>query len=353
MPDRLRELVEGEWLLEPADELTPIAGFGRCDRGRDHRRSRVARAEPAFRLGAGIDRGVDDEERRLRCRVPGGPVVDLRLVPEPPDNPDDEGTDLPVVFRDQHARHGVMLAVPRSPMPYFRYEAGMSGEIILVVDDERDIRALIRRLLTRAGYEVIEAETGRRALRALFASPPAAVILDVSMPDLDGFATLERIRELTNVPVLMLTGRDEETDKVRGLRGGADDYLTKPFGHEELLARIEVLLRHARHEQSTEGWADDYLTVDVAGRRVRARNVDVSLTPLEFRVLEALVRHANQVLSHAQLVQLAWDGRFVATEQVTLYVSALRRKLEAATGQEPPIETVRGFGYRYRRVGRL
>src|SRR2546426_3746534 len=126
-----------------------------------------------------------------------------------------------------------------------KYEKGMNASRVLVIDDDADIRGLVAKLLERAGLSVEQAEDGRAGLRALHKTPPDLVLLDVTMPDLDGWQTLERIRDLSDVPVLMLTARDSEAEQVRGLRGGADDYVGKPFGREELLARVEALLRRA------------------------------------------------------------------------------------------------------------
>jgi DNA-binding response OmpR family regulator len=221
---------------------------------------------------------------------------------------------------------------------------------VLVVDDETDIRALLRELLERAGHDVVEAPDGREGLRVFHSERPDLVLLDVSMPGLDGWQTLERIRELSSVPVVMLTARAQEMDKVRGLRAGADDYVTKPFGRQELLARIERLLSRRRPEREAEAaYRDDFLTVDFAQRAVSVRGDEVALTPLEFRLLSAFVRNRNQVLSHEQLLELAWgDTRSGERDQVKLYVGYLRRKLGDRAPGEPPIETVRGFGYRYR-----
>jgi DNA-binding response OmpR family regulator len=178
------------------------------------------------------------------------------------------------------------------------------------------------------------------------------VVLDVSMPGLDGWEVLNRIRELSDVPVLMLTARAEELEKVRGLRAGADDYVTKPFGRQELLARVDATLRRGRSApQAQETYADDFLTVDFAQRKVTAGGVELALTPLEFRLLGAFVRNQNQVLSHDQLLELAWGDRSADRDQVKLYVGYLRRKLGTGVGDESPIETVRGFGYRYRPLG--
>ena len=224
---------------------------------------------------------------------------------------------------------------------------------ILVVDDDDDIRALVGELLERAGHGVIKAPDGESALKLFYSRKPDLVVLDVSMPGLDGWEVLNRIRELSDVPVLMLTARAEELEKVRGLRAGADDYVTKPFGRQELLARVDATLRRGRSApQAQETYADDFLTVDFAQRKVTAGGVELALTPLEFRLLGAFVRNQNQVLSHDQLLELAWgDARSADRDQVKLYVGYLRRKLGTGVGDESPIETVRGFGYRYRPLG--
>jgi DNA-binding response OmpR family regulator len=227
----------------------------------------------------------------------------------------------------------------------------MTRARVLVIDDDGDIRALVAGLLDRAGYEVNEASDGRDGLRAVFSDRPDLVLLDVTMPGLDGWATLERIRELTDVPVLMLTARSDELEKVRGLKAGADDYMTKPFGRQELLARVEALLRRKRSAQDDlpTVYADDAITVEFAQRSARSDGVDLRLTPLEFRLLSAFVQHPNQVLSREQLLELAWGDPYgVSEDQVKLYVGYLRKKLGANVGTESPIETVRGFGYRYR-----
>ena len=224
---------------------------------------------------------------------------------------------------------------------------------VLVVDDDSDIRGLVRELLERQGYEVAEAGNGRDALRALYSSPPDLVLLDVSMPELDGWETLERIRDLSDVPVAMLTARAAELEKVRGLKAGADDYITKPFGRQELLARIEAMLRRSGARRRTqETYADGLLTVDFAQRRVAVHGTEVGLTPLEFRLLAAFVRNPGQLLAHDQLLELVWGDSYAASrDQVKLYVGYLRRKLSSAGADGSAIETVRGFGYRYRPSG--
>jgi DNA-binding response OmpR family regulator len=224
----------------------------------------------------------------------------------------------------------------------------MTGSRILVVDDEEDIRGLVRTLLERAGHEVSEAPDGRAGLRALYTSSPDLVVLDVTMPGLDGWATLERIREVTDVPVLMLTARDTEVERVRGLTGGADDYVVKPFGRQELVARVEALLRRSRGgSDQQETYADALLSISFTQQTVRYDEREISLTPLEYRLLSAFVRHPNQVLSHDQLRELVWgDSLDTSRDEVKLYVGYLRRKLGWETDSSP-VETVRGFGYRY------
>lgn len=222
---------------------------------------------------------------------------------------------------------------------------------ILVVDDEPDVRALLVELLEGGGYAVSTAGDGREALRALYVVRPDLVVLDVKMPGMDGWQTLERIRDLTEVPVLMLTARDAELEKVRGLKTGADDYVGKPFGHQELLARTDALLRRAsRQTEIRETYADAFVEVDFAQRAVTVRGIEITLTPTEFKLLGAFVRHPNQVLSREQLLELVWGDTYgVSRDAVKLYVGYLRRKLATASRNGSPIETVRGFGYRYRR----
>ena len=221
---------------------------------------------------------------------------------------------------------------------------------VLVIDDEEDIRLLVCELLRRAGYQVLDAADGRAGLRILHEAVPDLVVLDVSMPLLDGWQTLERIRDLSDVPVIMLTARDGELEKVRGLKAGADDYVTKPFGRQELLARVEALLRRGAGLTVIENYDDGVIAIDVAQRRVLVRGDEVQLTPLEFKLLSALVRNSDQVLDHARLLELVWgDAHAVSRDQVKLYVGYLRKKLSPGDPQAFPIETVRGFGYRYRK----
>lgn len=220
------------------------------------------------------------------------------------------------------------------------------NERVLVIDDEHDLRALVRELLEERGYAVTEGHDGADGLRALYAERPDAVVLDLTMAQMDGWTALQRIRELSDVPVLILSSRGGELERVRGLRAGADDYLVKPFFGEELLARVEALLRRAgQTKRPRERYEDGALRIDYSEHRVFVADRELSLTPLEFRLLCEFVQHPRQVLSHDQLLDRVWhDPRAVAADQVRLYVGYLRRKLGPERAR---IETVRGFGYRY------
>ena len=225
----------------------------------------------------------------------------------------------------------------------------MTRARVLVVEDDVVVRTLVSTVLDRADIEVVEAGDGREGLRQLYRTKPDLVVLDVGMPEMDGWEVLSRIRELGDTPVLMLTASGGELEKVRGLKEGADDYMTKPFGHQELVARIEAILRRSGEgAPEHEILGDELIEIDFPHRRVTVRGNEVELTPTEFRLLAAFVRNPNHVLGHAQLLEMAW-GHSSATspEQVKLYVGYLRRKLRDAAGVNP-IETVRGFGYRYR-----
>lgn len=227
----------------------------------------------------------------------------------------------------------------------------MSEPRVLVIDDDDDIRTLVVTLLQRAGITVHDAPNGRDGLREFHSWRPDLVVLDVSMPELDGWNVLDRIRDMSEVPVMMLTARGDELERVRGLQAGADDYVVKPFGKQELVARVQALLRRAAQgttQDEQESYADAYLSIDWRQRRVLVGDREVQLTPLEFRLLSTFVRNPRLVLSREQLLDLVWGDSFgVGGDQVKLYIGYLRRKLEPSGDAEAPIETVRGFGYRY------
>ena len=223
---------------------------------------------------------------------------------------------------------------------------------LLVVEDDPDIALALRLLLTRAGHQVAHAKDGRAGLRDAYTERPELVILDIGLPGMDGWQVLGRLRDVSDVPVLLLTAHGQESDKVRGLRGGADDYLTKPFTNAELVARVEALLRRSAGAAS---WADEVyddgiLRIDPSARRTYVEGREVRLTPTEFRLLNVLVRHAGAVLSPNQLLAQAWDDPTgIGPERVKFAVLRLRRKLGWTDPDASPIESVRGFGYRYRR----
>ena len=226
---------------------------------------------------------------------------------------------------------------------------------ILVIDDEDDIRSLLAARLTRADYDVVVAANGLEGLRLFYSDRPDLVVLDIAMPEMDGWQVLERLREVSNVPVLMLTALADERDKVKGLRAGADDYVTKPFSGEELLARVEAALRRAAiapEETAGNVYRDAEIAIDFPRHEVVIRGTPVDLTPTEFRLLSALTRNAGQVLSQDQLLDHVWGEEYAESlDVVRLYIGYLRRKIEREPGDPKLIETVRGFGYRYHRPG--
>ena len=219
---------------------------------------------------------------------------------------------------------------------------------ILVIEDDEDIRTVVVARLTRAGYKTTVAFDGKDGLRRFYGDRPDLVVLDIAMPVMDGWQVLERLREVSEVPVLILTAATQERDKLRGLRSGADDYITKPFSGEELLARIEVALRRASssaEEAETTGYSDLEIAIDFQKHEVFVRGEPIGLSPTEFRLLAALTRSANQVLSQEQLLDQVWGSEYVGSlEVVRLYVGYLRRKIERNHEVPALIETVRGFG---------
>ncbi|GLZ30127.1 DNA-binding response regulator [Lentzea sp. NBRC 105346] len=221
---------------------------------------------------------------------------------------------------------------------------------VLVVEDDPDIARIVALLLARSNYQVERAGDGRSGLRAVFESKPDLVVLDIGLPGMDGLDALERIRDLSDVPVLLLSARDQESDKIRGLRAGADDYLTKPFTNGELVARVEALLRRARPAQWAERVYDDgTLRIDPMARLVHVDEREVSLTPIEFRLLNTLTRNAGVTLSSRKLLAEAWeDPTGIGADRVKFTVLRLRRKLGWDDSASSPIESVRGVGYRYR-----
>ncbi len=221
---------------------------------------------------------------------------------------------------------------------------------VLVVDDDRAIRRFLRTSLTAHGYVVLEAETGQDALRAVMAQRPDVIILDLGLPDLDGVEVARQLREWTQTPIIVLSVREHEEDKIASLDAGADDYLTKPFGVGELMARLRVALRHAvsQVDETAEFVLGD-LKVDLARRVVQVKGEDVQLTPTEYALLRILIKHAGKVLTHHQLLHEVWGPGYEQEKHLLrVNVSNLRSKLEAEPARPQHILTEPGVGYRLR-----
>lgn len=220
---------------------------------------------------------------------------------------------------------------------------------VLVVDDEEDLRELTRLTLELAGHRVTVASDGMEGLRIFFSEPPDVVLLDIRMPAMDGWTLLERIREVSDVPVIMLTAYGQEWQKVQGLRGGADDYMVKPVGEQELLARIDAVRRRSTSAQGTrEPYQDAVLSIDFRRHKVYVRSEEVHLSPIEFKLLAIFVQNRDMVLSADQLLDSCWGDRDSGPDSVRVYMNYLRKKLEDDPAKPRLLETVRGFGYRYR-----
>lgn len=226
------------------------------------------------------------------------------------------------------------------------------GGLILVVDDEPRMTRFIRMNLELEGYHVIEAHDGIQALDRVRTELPDLVILDVMMPELDGFETLRMLREISNVPVIMLTVRDEEEDKVRGLELGADDYVTKPFSARELASRVKAVLRRAQGPAGPEESIleiDDRLSIDFNKREVIVEGEHIHLRPTEFRLLYHLVENAGWVVPHETLLSKVWGYEYGEDEiqNLRLYISYLRKKIEPDPSNPRYIFTEIGTGYRF------
>jgi two-component system, OmpR family, KDP operon response regulator KdpE len=224
-----------------------------------------------------------------------------------------------------------------------------SGPVVLVIEDEPPIRRFLRPSLASQGYRVVEAETGEDGLLQAATRQPDLVVLDLGLPDLDGLEVIRRLREWATVPIIVLSARGGETDKVAALDAGADDYVAKPFAVGELLARARVALRHSvqGREPGESTFTLRHLRVDLGRRRVWLGDVEVRLTPIEYRLLAVLVRHAGKVLTHRQLLQEVWGpGQVEQTHYLRVYMANLRRKLEADPARPQLLRTEPGVGYR-------
>ena len=218
---------------------------------------------------------------------------------------------------------------------------------VLVVDDERAIRRLLRNALSTEEFAVHEAENGREALTAAASLRPELIILDLGLPDIDGLEVIGRLREWSQTPVIVLSVREREGDKVAALDAGADDYVTKPFGMSELLARMRAALRRSRQEGPEPVYKADGLEVDLARRRVLAQGQEVQLTPTEYDLLRLLVTHAGKVLTHRQLLVQIWGPAYVEQPHVLrVNISNLRHKIEPEPARPRYVITEPGVGYR-------
>ena len=223
------------------------------------------------------------------------------------------------------------------------------NHLIQIIDDELPIRRFLRASLAVEGYRVVEAESGESGVKLAAQQPPDLVILDLGLPDLDGQEVLQRLREWLSVPILVLSARDQETQKVRALDEGADDYLTKPFGVGELLARIRTAMRHsrpARTESSVLSIGE--VRVDLSSRQVLVREERASLTPIEYKLLVTLMKHSGKVLTHRFLLREVWGPHASQeTHYLRVFVAGLRRKLGDDPARSRYIATEQGVGYRF------
>ncbi len=221
----------------------------------------------------------------------------------------------------------------------------------LVIDDDKTLLRLLQEALSKAGYQVILTSNGIDGLQELYARQPDLVLLDVMMPRMDGWETLSRIRQISRVPVIMLTAKDSEQDKVRGFNLGVDDYVTKPFSFAELVARAGAVLRRARATApatKNKRYSSGDLVLDVDAHRVTKAGKLVELTPTEFRLLETLAEHAGRVLTHEQLLEKVWGyDAGEDTGYIKRYIWYLRQKLEDDPTNPQHILTERGFGYSF------
>ena len=228
---------------------------------------------------------------------------------------------------------------------------------VLMIDDDANLTRLLSESLEGAGYRVLTAANGLDGLRELYSGRPDIVVLDVMMPRMDGWETLKRIREMSDVPVIVLTARDDEPERLRGFDLGADDYVTKPFSLAEMNARLRAVLARAARARALAGdalppVAVGYLVIDFAGRSVLRRGESVPLTPTEYRLLAVLAEHAGRTLSHNQLLTAVWGPEYAdEPSYVKRYVWYLRQKIEDDPAAPRYVETVRGFGYRLAKEG--
>jgi two-component system, OmpR family, KDP operon response regulator KdpE len=227
--------------------------------------------------------------------------------------------------------------------------------LVLVVEDDSQMRKFVRIALESHDYRVVEASSGDEAVRQASAYAPDAVLLDLGLPDMDGLAVAKRLREWSAVPILVISARGQEDMKVQALDGGADDYLTKPFGAAELMARLRVALRHAarsREAPSALVRIGEDVELDLVKRQVRVRGAEVHLTPIEYKLLTELAKHAGMVMTHRHLLEQVWGpGHTHQMQYLRVYMTQLRHKLEQTPARPRYLVTEPGIGYRLKVEG--
>ncbi len=225
-----------------------------------------------------------------------------------------------------------------------------AGPLVLLVEDDAQMRKFVRIALESHDYRVVEATTGDEAIRQATSYTPDAVLLDLGLPDMDGLAVARRLREWSAVPILVISARGQEESKVQALDGGADDYLTKPFGAAELMARLRVALRHAARSREAPTplvKIGPDIELDLVKRQVRVRGAEVHLTPIEYKLLTALAKHAGLVITHRQLLEQVWGpGHAHQMQYLRVYMTQLRHKLEETPARPRYFVTEPGIGYR-------
>ncbi len=218
---------------------------------------------------------------------------------------------------------------------------------VLVVDDERAIRRFLNVSLNAHGYVVFDASTGEEALNAAMTHRPDLIILDLGLPDMEGTEVTRRLRQWTQVPIIILSVREQEADKIAALDAGADDYLTKPFGIGELMARMRVTLRRTAQPVFSSIFQVDALTIDLGRRRVTVEENEISLTPTEYNILRTLAQNAGKVMTHRQLLRQVWGANYESEMHILrVNISNLRRKIETNPNRPNYILTEPGVGYR-------
>lgn len=224
-----------------------------------------------------------------------------------------------------------------------------NGIRVLVVDDEQAIRRYLHAALKAHGYTVYEASSGQEALNAVITDRPDLIILDLGLPDLDGVEVTRQLREWSNTPIIILSVREQETDKIDALDAGADDYLTKPFGTGELIARMRVALRRSLQTKLEPVFESGDLKIDLTRRQVHVAGQEISLTPTEYDLLRVFVQHAGKVMTHRQLLRMVWGNAYeTETHLLRVNMSNLRRKIEPDPTRPQYLLTEPGVGYRFR-----